>query len=42
MNKLLFGLTIGAVIGAAAYRKIENSKTTEKMLQTAQEKLKNN
>ena len=40
MNKLLFGLTIGAVIGAVAYKKMEDSKIPEKALESAHEKLK--
>lgn len=40
MNKLLFGLMAGAVLGAVAYKKIEDAKLPEKALETAQEKLK--
>lgn len=40
MNKLLFGLAVGALLGAVAYKKMEDSKIPEKALESAHEKLK--
>lgn len=40
MRKLLIGLTIGAIAGAIAMKKMDDSKIPEKVMQTAQEKLK--
>lgn len=39
MKRLLVGITLGAVLGAVALKKMENSKVPEKVLQSAQEKL---
>lgn len=39
IKRLLIGFTIGAVAGAVAYKKMEDSKLPEKVLQSAQEKL---
>ena len=39
MKGLLFGFTIGAIAGAVALKKMENSKVPEKALKAAQKKL---
>lgn len=39
MKRILIGLTIGAVIGAVAFKKMEQAKIPEKALKTAQEKI---
>ena len=39
MKKLLIGLTIGAITGAIAYKKLEENRIPEKALKTAQDKL---
>lgn len=42
MKRLLVGMTLGAVLGAVALKKMEKSKVPEKVLQSAQEKLNDN
>ena len=39
MKSLLFGFTVGAIAGAVALKKMENSKVPEKALKAAQKKL---
>ncbi len=39
MKKLLWGMAIGMVAGAVAYKKMQEDKVPEKVLKTAQEKL---
>lgn len=39
MKSLLFSFTLGALAGAVALKKMENSKVPEKALKAAQEKL---
>ncbi len=41
MRGLLFGFTIGAIAGAMALKKMENSKVPAKALKAAQKKLEN-
>lgn len=41
MRGLLFGFTIGAIAGAVALKKMENSKVPVKALKAAQKKLEN-
>ncbi len=41
MNKLLLGFAIGALTGAVAFKKMEESKVPVKVLKTAQKKLEN-
>ncbi len=40
MNKLLIGMTLGAIVGAVAYKKMEDNKIPEKAIKTAEKKLK--
>lgn len=40
MNKLLIGMTLGAIVGAVAYKKMEDSKLPEMAIKTAEKKLK--
>lgn len=42
MKQILLGFTIGAIAGAVALKKMENSKVPEKALKAAQEKLADN
>lgn len=39
MKQLLIGLTLGAITGAIAYKKMEESHLPEKALKTAKEKI---
>ncbi len=41
MNKLLIGMTLGALVGAVAYKKMEENKIPEKAIKKAEKKLKN-
>lgn len=40
MKKILIGLGLGAIVGIAAYKKIEESKLCEKAIKCAEKKLK--
>ena len=39
MKGLLFGFTVGAIAGAVALKKMENSKVPEKAIKAAKKKL---
>lgn len=39
MNKLLLGLTVGAIAGAVIFKKMDENKVPEKVLKKAQKKL---
>ena len=40
MKKLLLGLTLGAIVGAVAVKKMQDEELPEKLLHCAQKKLK--
>lgn len=42
MKKLLIGLGLGAIVGAVAYKKMEDTKICEQALKCAEKKLKEN
>ena len=42
MKRIILGFRIGAIAGAVALKKMENSKVPEKALKAAQEKLADN
>ncbi|MCX4313227.1 MAG: hypothetical protein OSJ83_05115 [Clostridia bacterium] len=42
MKQLIIGLTVGAIAGAIAYKKMDDNKVPEKVLKKAQKKLKEN
>lgn len=39
MKRIILGFTLGAIAGAVALKKMENSKVPEKALKAAEEKL---
>ncbi len=39
MKKLLIGMTLGAIVGAVAYKKMEDKRIPEKAIDAAKEKL---
>ena len=42
MNKLLIGMTLGAIAGVVAFKKMEDKRIPEKVLDSAKEKLCDN
>ncbi len=39
MKKLLIGMTVGAIVGALAFKKMEDKKLPDRVIDTAREKL---